>query len=296
MCNLILFCVPAGITSITKIVKDNGVYKERETLSFVNYDTSLNELVKTNNNFSDISKKGNSENNTYSELIIDIVEQDKKLSKWKLQNIFVVEFDVEYGAYCRMNYFNIKTYMAKFFVKYSNKTLNCISDYKYKLQLVDYILKNKDISKVINTRLLEEINSDKKIKNGYNSFLATRVRLILNLLKKEELGMEENIEKNNKKLFVLYNMGIEIHEVLKSKNEDNKLNGFTYKMLNSIKSGNKKEFMDIVIRIHMFMQRDISPIFLEVMQDGDLDFESIGHSFVSGLISNKFDKVQENKE
>ena len=84
--------------------------------------------------------------------------------------------------------------------------------------------------------------------------------------------------------------------VLKSKNEDNKLNGFTYKMLNSIKSGNKKEFMDIVIRIHMFMQRDISPIFLEVMQDGDLDFESIGHSFVSGLISNKFDKVQENKE
>ena len=64
-------------------------------------------------------------------------------------------------------------------------------------------------------------------------------------------------------------------------------------MLNSIKSGNKKEFMDSVIRIHMFMQKDVSPIFLEVMQDNDLDFESIGHSFVSGLISNKFDKNKE---
>ena len=61
-------------------------------------------------------------------------------------------------------------------------------------------------------------------------------------------------------------------------------------MLNSIKSGNKIEFIDIVIRILMSMGKDISPIFLEVMQDTDLDFESIGHSFVSGLISNKYEK------
>ena len=105
--------------------------------------------------------------------------------------------------------------------------------------------------------------------------------------------MEENIEINNKKLYVLYNVGIEIHEELKSRNEENKLSGFTYKMLNSIKTGNKKEFMDSVIRIHMFMQKDISPIFLEVMQDTSLDFESIGHAFVSGLVSNKFDKNKE---
>ena len=67
-------------------------------------------------------------------------------------------------------------------------------------------------------------------------------------------------------------------------------------MLNSIKAGNKKEFMDIVIRIHMSMEKDVSPIFLEVMQDTDLDFESIGHSFVAGLISNKFERKEENKE
>ena len=107
--------------------------------------------------------------------------------------------------------------------------------------------------------------------------------------------MEERIKKNNAKLTVLYNLGVSIHEELKSKNEDNKIDGYTYKMLNSIKAGNKKEFMDIVIRIHMSMGKDISPIFLEVMQDTDLDFESIGHSFVSGLISNKFEKKNENE-
>lgn len=105
--------------------------------------------------------------------------------------------------------------------------------------------------------------------------------------------MDERVKKNNAKLLVLYNLGVSIHEELKTNKEENKLDGYTYKMLNSIKAGNKKEFMDVVIRIHMSMGKDISPIFLEVMQDTDLDFESIGHSFISGLISNKFEKKDE---
>ena len=102
--------------------------------------------------------------------------------------------------------------------------------------------------------------------------------------------MKENIKKNNDKLYVLYNLGISIHEELKAKKETNKIDGYIYRMLNSIKAGNKKDFMDIVIRIHMSMGKDVSPIFLEVLQDTDLDFESIVHSFVSGLISDKFEK------
>ena len=79
-----------------------------------------------------------------------------------------------------------------------------------------------------------------------------------------------------------------MHEELKAKNESNKIDGYVYKMLNSIKAGNKKEFMDTIIRIHISMGKDVSPIFLEVMQDTDLDFESIGHSFISGLITNRY--------
>ena len=100
--------------------------------------------------------------------------------------------------------------------------------------------------------------------------------------------MGAEIEKNNKKLNVLYNLGISMHEELKAKNESNKIDGYVYKMLNSIKAGNKKEFMDTIIRIHISMGKDVSPIFLEVMQDTDLDFESIGHSFISGLITNRY--------
>ena len=293
ICNLILYCIPAGMTTITKTIKENGEYRERPILSFVNLDTGVDMLYKTNINFSNKSRYENRKENPYSELILDIVEQDKQVSTWQLENIFVVEIDAEYLAYSRIEYFNIKRYMSIFFTQYAKKTLSKIWDYRYRLQIVDYIMKNKDIKYIINDRLRGELKKGEK-KSGYNSFLATQIRVILNLLKKE--GKEEmDIKKNNDKLYVMYNLGIKIHEELKNKGEDNKLDGYTYKMLNSIKAGNKKEFMDIVIRLHMAMGKDISPIFLETMQSTGLDFESIGHSFLAGLISNKYEKKEEEK-
>lgn len=293
VCKLILFCIPAGMTTITKTVKENGEYREKQLLSFVNYDTGIDRLYKTNINFGNKSRYENRNENPYSELILDIVEQDKQVSMWQLENIFVVEINAEYLAYSRIEYFNIKRYMALFFKDYAQKTLSKIWDYRYRLQIVDYIMKNKDIKYIINDRLRDEIKKGEK-KNGYNSFLATRVRMILNNLKKE--GKEvRDIKKNDDKLYVIYNLGVQIHEELKSKGEDNKLDGYTYKMLNSIKAGNKKEFMDIIIRLHMAMGKDVSPIFIETMQTTGLDFESIGHSFLAGLISNKYEKKEEEK-
>ena len=290
VCKLILFCIPAGISAISKTTKENingqVVYREKEVNCFVNYDTNIKELIKNNNYLSQNSKIDKSLNSPYADLILNIVEQEKDLSEWKLQNIFIVEFETEYLAFSRIEYFNIKKYIARFFKNYAEKTIGNIKDYRYKLQIIDYILKNKDIKYIINNRLREELKKENR--NGFNCYIATKTRLTLNLLKKEEINVNEVIKKNNDKLYVLYNLGLQIHKELENKNEANKLESYTYKMLNSIKAGNKKEFMDIVIRIHMSMGKDVSPIFLEVMQDTDLDFESIGHSFVSGLISNKF--------
>lgn len=298
LCKLILFCVPAGITSISKIVKENKLgkveYKEKEILSFVNYDTDTNMLLKVNNNFKETSRLDKSTSNPYGDLILNIVTQEKQVSEWQLQNIFVVEFETEYLAYSRMEYFNIKRHIAKFFKQYANSTLNLIKDYKYKLEIIDYILKNKDIKYIINERLRENLKEENPY--SYNSYLATKIRLDINLLKKEENGVEEKIKKNNAKLNVLYNLGTKIHEELKRNNEANKLNGYTYKLLNCIKVGNRKEFMDIIIRIHMSMGKNVSPIFLEVMQDSDLDWEDIGNSFLAGLISDKYEKKEEVNE
>lgn len=49
--------------------------------------------------------------------------------------------------------------------------------------------------------------------------------------------------------------------------------------------------MDIVIRIHVNGKKDVSPILLQKQYKAEgLDFESIAHSFLAGLISNKYEK------
>lgn len=297
LCKLILFCIPVGVTIISKVVKEqdkDGIkYKEKEILSFVNDDTSINKLIKINDHFSGISKKDKKITNPYSDLILSIVEQNTDISRWQLENIFVVEFETEYGAYSMVQYFNIKRYVATFFTEYAEKLLTPIKDYSYKIQIVDDILKNRSIKYVINDRLRDEVKKGTTF--GFYSYLATKCDMVLQILKKEEEDMEEEIGKNNAKLTVLYNLGLEIHAKLKKEGEENKIDGYAYKMLNSIRVGNKQELMDTILRIHMALEKEVSPIFIEIMKDTNLGYEAIGHSFLAGLISNKKEEKEEVK-
>lgn len=289
ICKLILFCIPAGVTSATKTIKENNTYKEKEMLTFVNYDTDVETLLKTNNNFTNSSKKDKTQYNPYGELILNIVEQDKKISEWELQNIFVVEFEAEYLAYSRMQYFNIKRHVAKLFRNYS-KLLNGINDYKYKLQIVDYILKGKDFTNIINERLRAEIGSDKPY--GFNSYLATKIQYTLDILKKEEYSVNEEIKKANSISHIMYTLGNEIHDSLKKDNNENKLDGYIYKMLNCIKTNNKKDFTDIAIRVIWSSGKDIPELL--VKNNENINWQEIGHSFIAGLTSPRY--IKENKE
>ena len=291
ICKLILFCIPAGITSIIKTVKENGAYKEKQIYSFVNYDTNVQNLLETNNYFKKISKKDMANYNPYSEMIVNIVGQSQKISNWQLQNIFVVEFEAEYLSYSRMEYFNITRPVATFFTKYAEESLNKIYDYKYRIQIVDHILKNKDILIDINNKIRD--NFKQKIQNNVDSYYATKTRMNLNMLKKGENDMKETIQENNKKLAALYNIGISTREEFKNKKIENKLDGYIFRMLNCIKQGDRNEFMDIVIRLHISIEKSISPIFIESMKEEGLAFEDIGHSYLSGLASERYKKEEE---
>lgn len=290
ICKLIMFCIPMGLTTITKITRDNQKYEEKDILSFVNYDTSIENLLKTNNNFASKSKRDRYMDSPYADLLIDIVEQEKDISKWQLENIFVVEIDAEYLAYSRIEYFRITRPVAIFFKEYADKSLMKIKDYRFKTQMVDKIMKNKDTKYIINDKIRDVI---KNKYGGYETFLASKTRMEIKSIQKGERNMSE-IEKKNKKLIALYSIGTEIHEELKKKGTENKLDGYVYKMLNCVKTGNKKEFMDNVIRLHMALGKDVSPIFLDVMKEEQFDFATIGHSFLSGLASNKFESKTTN--
>lgn len=292
LCKLILFCTPAGATYIRKnYITD----EDNEFYSFVNIDTSICDIYNTNINLKYLKDR----ENPFNDLVIDIVTENKDKSVWQLQNILFVEFKASIEAKkCKMNYFNMPIYLAKFFVNEegkNSKLIQSIYNQRFKANVVDILLKNRDLKHLINTSLRERIKDNleesKKTKiSASDCYKSIKVRALINSYKKGVYEM------NDKKLKVVKYAGHEIHNYYVNNNAKNKINGIAYKLLNAIKVGNKKDFMDTVLRIFMSAEKSVPSVFIEIMAEKDLDFESIGHAFITGLISEKYEaKNDDNK-
>ncbi|EQJ16770.1 CRISPR-associated family protein [Clostridioides difficile P13] len=297
VCKLILFCTPAGATYTRKNYLIN---EENEFYLFVNMDTSINGLFERNNSLkAQKSESSDSKDeNPFNQLIKSIVEENTLKSEWQLRNILFVEFKASIDSKkCKINYFNIPTYLAKFFVK-ENKKIQSIYDYKLKSNVLDLILKSKDLKHLINNTLRNIVKSNLESNNksnisGLSCFNVVQLRTILNNYKRGVYKMDY------KKLRKIYESGCEIHDYYIDKNAKNKIEGITYKILNLIKVGNKNDFMQTILRIFSPSEKIPPEEILQIFIEEDLDFESVGYAFVTGLISGKYegkDKLPNEKE
>ncbi len=292
LCKLILFCTPAGATLVRKKYIQN---EDNEFYSFVNLDTSINDLFNKNLIF---KSKRDSET-PYEELIIDIVGENEEKSKWQLENILFVEFKASVDSKkCKMNYFNMPTYLAKFFSKESKK-LNSIKDRNLKASLIDNILKEKDLKYLIGKKLRENI-SDKINSTKLSYTLSSDIYKTINIRYTLDYYKKGGIEKvDENKLKAIRYAGRDIHDYYVQNNSENKLDGIAYRLLNAAKVRNKKDFMDTILRLFMSSEKkgkdgkmhsmSVPMVFLDVMAEKELDFESIAYAFISGLISEKYD-------
>ncbi len=296
VCKLILFCTPAGATYTRKNYLSN---EENEFYLFVNMDTSINELFERNNSLkAQKSESSDSKDeNPFNKLIRGIVEENKLKSEWQLHNILFVEFKASIDSKkCKINYFNIPTYLAKIFTdEYANKKIQSIYDYKLKSNVLDLLLKNRDLKHLTNNTLRNKVKNDMESNNksnisGIDCFRVVQLRALINSYKKGVYRMDsKNLEKNDEKLRIIYYLGCDIHDHYVNKNSKNKIDGVSYKLLNLVKVGNKSDFMDTLIRIFMSAEKRLPAFFLDIETEKDLDFESIGHAFISGLISGKYE-------
>lgn len=306
VCKLILFCTPAGATYTRKNYLIN---EENEFYLFVNMDTCINELFERNNSLKAQKSEysDSKEENPFNQLIKSIVEENTLKSEWQLRNILFVEFKASIDSKkCKINYFNIPTYLAKFFTdKYANKKIQSIYDYKLKSNVLDLLLKNRDLKHLINNILRNKVKNDMESNNksnisGIDCFRVVQLRALINSYKKGVYKMDsKNLEKNDEKLRIIYYLGCDIHDYFVNKNSKNKIGGVSYKLLNSVKVGNKSDFMDTIIRVFMSAEKQMPAFILDIEIEKDLDFESIGHAFISGLISGKYegkDKLPNEKE
>ncbi|WP_236876354.1 type I-B CRISPR-associated protein Cas8b1/Cst1 [Clostridioides difficile] len=239
ICKLILFCTPAGATYTRKNYLIN---EENEFYLFVNMDTCINELFERNNSLKAQKSEysDSKDENPFNQLIKSIVEENTLKSEWQLRNILFVEFKASIDSKkCKINYFNIPTYLAKFFTdKYANKKIQSIYDYKLKSNVLDLLLKNRDLKHLINNILRNKVKNDMESNNksnisGIDCFRVVQLRALINSYKKGVYKMDsKNLEKNDEKLRIIYYLGCDIHDYFVNKNSKNKIGGVSYKLLN----------------------------------------------------------------
>lgn len=277
LCKLVLFCTAAGCTRIFKsYLNEKYDYNDKLYYGFVSIEGNLTELIQENDNFRNITKK----DGTFEEFILDSVKQNKKISSWQLENILYVEFNADYRSRnSKLNYFNIPTYLVRF-LRNNYTELDCIKNSRERMKIFDLMVQRKDLKHVIDSELRELVNGE-----AYANRDILRIIRIRNYLKQYKGGCKKVDELAKKNLNYLYFQGADISRIYRLNNSENKISGLSYRLLNSAKTENKKDFMDTIIRIYMSVDKEIPMIFLEVMKESKLDFEEIAHSFIAGLNS-----------
>lgn len=84
-------------------------------------------------------------------------------------------------------------------------------------------------------------------------------------------------------MWTIYYKGKGLADLLKSKNAENKIQSISYKLLNALRIGNTREFMDVLIRTYMAYGEEIPSSFVKTLSDKET-FYALGYSFLNGLL------------
>lgn len=282
ICKLILLCTAAGATDIFKnYLDDKYDYKDKIYYGFINIEGNLEELIRVNNDFGNKTDREIS----FESFILDSVSQNEKISTWQLENILYVEFNSDYlSKNCKLNYFNIPNYLARF-IKDQADLVKKIKNPKTRFEVFDIVLARKDLNKFINRKLRD------KFRNSIEIFQIIKISYYLRIYKG---GEDVNSNKNIKQLNFIYMRGKKIGKAIKNENQENKIQGIVYKLLNAAKSNNRADFMDIVLRIHLTYGQEVPILFLDVFKEEKLSFDEIAHSFITGMLSKEDEKEEKN--
>lgn len=280
ICKLVYSCVPAGITYFY----DKGIY--------VNDNSSVINAAHINNRiYQEIYKKSRDNNRlTYKALVDAINEEFIDKMKYELADIQLIRYEDEKYK------FNVLSRKALSIIRESKEDLSKLVNCRFKegdnytniYELVlDRLLNNQNMFTLIQKLLYYKLSQPND--SYYNTY---HVLKILNINTRFLRGVgymngiyKDIVNEGNKS-------GIALRERYRKKGAVDKLNGISYRLLNSLKTNNVDSFMDTLLNCHLYANLSVSEIFLDILKSEE-KFKSIGYAFVAGLIEEK--KENENR-
>ncbi|MBX0312585.1 MAG: type I-B CRISPR-associated protein Cas8b1/Cst1 [Sulfurihydrogenibium sp.] len=295
ICEVIYFCTFAGLTEL------NGKYY------FVNQDNTVEDLFISAGRFEKELKRDYDEKLNdflFVEFITDFLIHSKKLqSEYIIQNINFIEVEIKKLSMSEKRMvkvfnFNIDRSTAEF-IKENYEDFKSLSrsyfvfpDDKTKVYVLAEFL-NSVLKKNLSYEFLYKIFRSKIKDRAYISYnnLLKLINMYLLYLKKIG-GNEMDLEERN--LRAMYMQGRDLLIRLKQNNAENKVQSIIYKLLNALKTGDVKQFMDMLIRIHASYNLKVPELVLKAMEDKD-SFYLLGYSFLSGLLGKEYQTKEENR-
>ena len=278
---LIYSCIPAGFTYLFS----NGI--------FVNANSDLNELIRINNV---ISYKVLEEKEKISHFIESIIDELGNY-KYEVSDIQVIRLEnlkykfqslskerLQKLAACKGELQTIKN-------KYYKNEKN---EYCYLYDLADAIVEDKQLEQFLN--FLCRIYILRNLDLNYSSeSLFNILKINAKIERKGKFSMEEKKKEINQ-LYYIRQKGIEFRTryIAKSGN-DKKIETLTFKLLESLRAGNIKKFMDEILSVHMYAGIPVESAFVKAISD-EKAFYNAGYAFVIGILGKNNKKEGEDNE
>lgn len=272
ICRLVYSCVPAGFVTY----KQKGI--------FINDNSSIDELIGINTVVEDrltggVENMESLEDITYTNIINMIRQMREKNLRREVENIQVVKYDRDKGYT-----FNLLSKQVIEVIEKSKNELNQLA----KLKVVFLDNKNRiNLYAEVIDRIYRNIN------------LYPMVYLLLNLSLKQKrksrlssLVFKINMnflggQMSEKKIYAMKQLGLQLKKGYKKKDEENKIQGIAYRLLNNLKTKKTNGFLDVVINCHMHIGKEVPTLFVECINDVER-FQAYGYAFLLGFTGEEY--------
>ncbi|EGL83969.1 CRISPR-associated CXXC_CXXC protein Cst1 [Caldalkalibacillus thermarum TA2.A1] len=292
LAKLILFMAPIGLAFYTRKLGFGQSGEYHQFAGFVLQDTYFEEVYKSNNYY----KREREEGGSFIDVILGLLQDTRKRAEKLSDSYLFVEIYSDYESKkTLLDYYHMSQYTAKYFRKYG-QSLQKLYLTECRDAFIRSILRGVDPKQTVFRYLREAVTSPG---HAYGAFVTVRERYRWQLVHK---GVSD-VKDQEKYVYVLYQQGKALRDAIIQGREDaqsatagyeqepyrasgeKKVAGIAYRLLNAAKSGNRYAFLDTVFRLHVASQKDVSPLFLDILKEKQgLDFETVAGAFIAGLL------------
>jgi len=272
ICNLVYSCLPLGFT----FLKGRGL--------FINNNQSIRKLKQSNIITNDYNKSIEEIEQMSYFNILNYMEQEsiENIDK-EFENIQVVKIDS--NNITRPYSFNILSKRMMKIVFYHRKKLDSLVNVRIKIADKYYInLYNEVIRNIYDGKNLFELISKLFVLNKDSRYIYKILEINNSIV--------GGVNMRNEDLAKFRSYGLELRKVYKEKDSEVKIQGITYKLLNSLRTKDTNRFMDTIINSYMYIKHEIPGDFVNAMNNEN-SLQSGGYAFLVGIQGAKENKKNE---